>query len=150
MQDLRWLNRSWYERWYEAIFTSRGRVSWRLRTTMRIIFAFAFIVAAWMISVALLCSGRPWHIANDSYGMSDCHHSSRIPLLLSLAWTPFPGTPAVPYDNSVRWILVDICIIYFFMRTELSTVRHTSRHLLLLRSPRRSALSSLTEVRHIL
>src|SRR6266851_365136 len=58
VQDLRWLNRSWYERWYEAIFTSRGRVSWRLRTTMRIIFAFAFIVAAWMILVAQLGATR--------------------------------------------------------------------------------------------
>jgi len=53
-QDLRWLNRSWYERWYEAIFTSRGPVSWRLRATMRIFFALAFMVVAWMISVALL------------------------------------------------------------------------------------------------
>jgi len=58
VQDLRWLNRSWYERWYEAIFTSRGPVSWRLRFSMRIVFAIAFMVVAWVISVALLGATR--------------------------------------------------------------------------------------------
>jgi len=58
VQDLRWLNRSWYERWYEAIFTSRGPVSWRLRASMRILFAIAFMVVAWMFSVALLGATR--------------------------------------------------------------------------------------------
>ncbi len=60
----------WYECWYEAIFTSKGPVSWRLRTMMRIIFAFAFIVVAWMISVAflrdlrrLVCSRHGSHIS---------------------------------------------------------------------------------------
>jgi len=52
------LNRSWYERWYEAIFTSRGPVSWRLRFSMRIVFAIAFMVVAWVISVALLGATR--------------------------------------------------------------------------------------------
>jgi hypothetical protein len=57
-QDLRWLNRSWYERWYEAIFTSRGPVSWRLRATMRILFVLALMTLAWMMSVALLGATR--------------------------------------------------------------------------------------------
>jgi len=58
VEDLRWLNRGWYKRWYEAIFTSRGRVSWRWRATLRSLFALAFIFVAWMISVALLEATR--------------------------------------------------------------------------------------------
>jgi hypothetical protein len=57
-QDLRWLNRTWHERWYEVTFTSEGPVSWRWRTTLRTLFALAFMVAAWMIWVALLGATR--------------------------------------------------------------------------------------------
>ncbi|KAI0286181.1 hypothetical protein BC826DRAFT_1050092 [Russula brevipes] len=57
-QDLRWLNRGWYERWYAVIFTSRSPVSRRWRATLRTLFVLAFMVAAWMISVALLGATR--------------------------------------------------------------------------------------------
>jgi len=58
VEDLRWLNRGWYERLYEAIFTSRGRVSRRWRATLRSLFAVGFMFVAWMISVALLEATR--------------------------------------------------------------------------------------------
>ncbi|KAI0000833.1 hypothetical protein BJV74DRAFT_820941 [Russula compacta] len=56
--DLRWLNRGWYERWYEIIFASGGPVSWRSRATLRTVFALAFMVVVWMISIALLGATR--------------------------------------------------------------------------------------------
>jgi hypothetical protein len=54
VQDLRWLNRGRQERWYEVIFTSNGPVSWRWRATLRTLFALAFMVAAWLVWMALL------------------------------------------------------------------------------------------------
>jgi hypothetical protein len=53
-QDLRWLNRGWYERWYQVTFTSKGPVSWRWRSTLRILSVLAFMILAWMTTVALL------------------------------------------------------------------------------------------------
>ncbi|KAH9034609.1 hypothetical protein EDB85DRAFT_995513 [Lactarius pseudohatsudake] len=53
VQDLRWLNRGWYERSYEVIFTSKSPVSWRWRATLRTLFAIMFIAVAWMVWVAL-------------------------------------------------------------------------------------------------
>ncbi|KAF8492972.1 hypothetical protein F5888DRAFT_1618410 [Russula emetica] len=60
-QDLRWLNRGWYERWYQVTLTSRGPVSWRWRATLRILSALAFVILAWMTSVALLGATRAHH-----------------------------------------------------------------------------------------
>ena len=57
-QDLRWLNRGWYERWYQVTFTSRGPVSWQWRVTLRVISALAIMILAWMTSVALLGATR--------------------------------------------------------------------------------------------
>ncbi|KAI9458395.1 hypothetical protein BJY52DRAFT_1269522 [Lactarius psammicola] len=54
VQDLRWLNRGWYERSYEVVFTSKSPVSWRWRATLRMLFAIMFIGLAWMMWVALL------------------------------------------------------------------------------------------------
>ena len=53
MQDLYWLNRGWYERSYEVIFTSKSPVSWRWRTTLCMLFAVMLMDLAWMTWVAL-------------------------------------------------------------------------------------------------
>ncbi|KAI9509128.1 hypothetical protein F5148DRAFT_1189935 [Russula earlei] len=52
VRDLRWLNRGWYERWYEAIFTSRGPSRCAHCSD------FALLFVAWMILVALLEATR--------------------------------------------------------------------------------------------
>jgi len=57
-QDLRWLNRGWYERWYQVTFTSRGPVSWQWRVTLRMLSALAIMILAWMTAVALLGATR--------------------------------------------------------------------------------------------
>jgi len=54
VQDLRWLNRGWYERSYEVIFTSKSPVSWRWRATLRTLFAMMSMGLAWMTWVAFL------------------------------------------------------------------------------------------------
>ena len=54
VQDLRWLNRGWYERSYEVVFTSKSPVSWRWRATLRTLFVIMSMGLAWMTWVAFL------------------------------------------------------------------------------------------------
>ena len=54
VQDLRWLNRGWYERSYEVVFTSNSPVSWRWRATLRTLFAVMSLGVAWMVWVTFL------------------------------------------------------------------------------------------------
>ncbi len=76
--------------------------------------------------ISVVCSGQLAH-TTPPMGRATPIRSSCISLRASLAWSLFPGLPAVPCDNNSAGILVHTCTIYS------RSVRSTGH--LLLRNP---------------
>ncbi|KAI0047157.1 hypothetical protein FA95DRAFT_1559415 [Auriscalpium vulgare] len=53
VQDLKWLNNDFYERWRATIFTTKSPVSWRWKFIMRVLFTACFLLAAWIAWIAM-------------------------------------------------------------------------------------------------
>ncbi|KAI0065538.1 hypothetical protein BV25DRAFT_1836331 [Artomyces pyxidatus] len=53
VQDLKWLNNDFYERWRTVIFTKSSPVSWQWKAFLRALFAIVFTLAVWISWVGL-------------------------------------------------------------------------------------------------
>jgi hypothetical protein len=53
VKELRWLNRDFTSRWRTVVFSRSSPVSWRWRATLRALSAFAFVLLAWCMWIAL-------------------------------------------------------------------------------------------------
>ncbi|KAG6854028.1 hypothetical protein C0991_011233 [Blastosporella zonata] len=58
VSDLLWLNTEFYERWRRIIFSKSSPVSWRWKAIMRVLFAFSFIIGAYLFWLLIMGAYR--------------------------------------------------------------------------------------------
>ncbi|KAG6919516.1 hypothetical protein DXG01_005106 [Tephrocybe rancida] len=80
VSDLRWLNTEFYERWRRMIFSKSSPVSWRWKAFMRVLFAFSFIIGAYLFWLLIMAAPSFTPTTSHMDGFDDLLAPSRSAL----------------------------------------------------------------------